>query len=150
MRHIPLEKVLCQWHPQVTAVLNIPYNRKYWRKLNLVVQYRITICIYVDKKFWRILIWRLLRQSAKLPNLIPHQIFRLYGNYYSNPGDNRAIYFYYFQRIVPVIWLLILTWASMCCGLLEELRRLPSNTSSEQKVSTNSNVIIRIITLVNG
>ena len=35
--------------------------------------------VYVSKKFWRILIWRLLRQSAKPPNLIPHQIFRLYG-----------------------------------------------------------------------
>ena len=48
--------------------------------LNLVVQHRIAICIlYVSKKFWRILIWRLLRQSAKLPNLILHQILQLYG-----------------------------------------------------------------------
>ena len=47
--------------------------------LNLAVWYRITICIYASKKFWRILIWRLLRQSAKLPNLIPRQIFQLYS-----------------------------------------------------------------------
>ena len=40
----------------------------------LVVQYGIAIRIYVSKKFWRILIWRLLRQSANPPNLIPHQI----------------------------------------------------------------------------
>ena len=63
----------------------IPYSQKYWQELNLVVgsqiaipnvladlnlvvRYRIAICIYTSKKFWRILIWWLLRQSAKLPN----------------------------------------------------------------------------------
>ena len=73
----------------------IPYSRKYWRELNLTVGsqiaisyvladlnlavwYRIAICIYGSKKFWRILIWWLLRQSTKPPNLIPHQIFRLF------------------------------------------------------------------------
>ena len=30
---------------------------------------------------WRILIWRLAGRSAKPPNLIPRQIFRLYGIY---------------------------------------------------------------------
>ena len=74
----------------------IPYSRKYWRELNLAVgsqiailnvladlnlavQYGIATCIYASKKFWRILIWQLLKQTAKLPNLIPRQIFRLYG-----------------------------------------------------------------------
>ena len=47
--------------------------------LNLAVWYGIAIRIYASKKFWRILIWRLLMQTAKPPNLIPHQIFRLYG-----------------------------------------------------------------------
>ena len=32
--------------------------------LNLVVWYGIVMRIYASKKFWRILIWRLLRQSA--------------------------------------------------------------------------------------
>ena len=75
-----------------------PYSRKYWWELNLVVgsqitianvladlnlavRYGITIRIYVSKKFWRILIWWLLRLSANLPNLIPRQIFRLYGTH---------------------------------------------------------------------
>ena len=39
----------------------------------------IAMRIYASKKFWRILIWRLLMQTTKTPNLIPHQIFRLYG-----------------------------------------------------------------------
>ena len=71
-------------------------GRKYWWELNLVVGseiaitsvladlnlavwYGIAICIYTSKKFWQILIWRLLKQTAKPPYLIPHQIFRLYG-----------------------------------------------------------------------
>ena len=37
------------------------------------------VCIYVSMKYWWILIWRLHRQTVKLPNLIPYQIFRLYG-----------------------------------------------------------------------
>ena len=77
-------------------LLYVPYRRKYWRELNLAVgseiavanvlvdlnlavQYRIAICIYASKKFWQILIWRLLKKTAKHPNLIPCQIFRLYG-----------------------------------------------------------------------
>ena len=56
--------------------LTIPYSRKYWRELNLAVEpkiaiariwadlnsavrYRIAICIYASRKFWRILIWQL-------------------------------------------------------------------------------------------
>ena len=44
--------------------------------LNLVVLYGIAIiCIlYVCKKLCRILIWKLLKQTAKPPNLIPRQI----------------------------------------------------------------------------
>ena len=34
---------------------------------------------YVSKKFWWILIWWLLKQTAKLENLILRKIFRLYG-----------------------------------------------------------------------
>ena len=47
----------------------------------MAVRYGITIHIilYASKKFWRILIWRLLKQTTKPPNLIPRQIFRLYG-----------------------------------------------------------------------
>ena len=54
----------------------LPYSRKYWRELNLavepkivtgrilvdlnlVVRYGIAIRIYVSRKFWRILVWRL-------------------------------------------------------------------------------------------
>ena len=76
--------------------LELPYSRKIWRELNLAdwpqpawtkilanfnlaVRYGIAIRIYASKKFWRILIWRLQRQTAKPPNLIPRQIFRLYG-----------------------------------------------------------------------
>ena len=46
--------------------------------LNFVIQYGIAIR-YVSKKFWWILIWQLLKQTAKPPNLIPCQIFQLYG-----------------------------------------------------------------------
>ena len=52
------------------------YSQKYWRELNLAVElkiaiariladlnlavwYGIAICMYVSRKFWRILIWRL-------------------------------------------------------------------------------------------
>ena len=52
--------------------------------LNLAVQYGIAIRIHVSKKFWRILIWRLPRQSANPPNLIPGQIFQLYGSSWAN------------------------------------------------------------------
>ena len=81
--------------PIVTCLYKVPYSRKYWRELNLVVgsqiaianvladlnlavRYGIAIHIYAGKKFWRILIWWLLEQTAKPPNLIPRQIFRLY------------------------------------------------------------------------
>ncbi len=54
----------------------VPYNRKYWRELNLAVEpkiaiaiiladlnlavrYGIAICIYASRIFWRILMWRL-------------------------------------------------------------------------------------------
>ena len=57
-----------------TAIANVLVD------LNLAVWYGIAIHTYVSKKFWRILIWQLLRQSAKLPNLIPRQIFRLYSS----------------------------------------------------------------------
>ena len=32
-----------------------------------------------ESEIWRNLIWRLQRQTAEPPNLIPRQIFRLYG-----------------------------------------------------------------------
>ena len=41
--------------------------------LNLVVWYGIALHIYASKKFWQILIWWQLEQTAKLPNLIPHK-----------------------------------------------------------------------------
>ena len=47
--------------------------------LNLAVQYGMAICIYASKKYWQILIWQLHRQTTKPLNLIPCQIFRLYG-----------------------------------------------------------------------
>ena len=73
----------------------IPYSRKYWQELNLgvgsqiaivniladlnlAVRYGIAMRIYVSKKFWLILIWWLLKQTPKPPNLIPYQIFQLY------------------------------------------------------------------------
>ena len=48
---------------------------------NLAVRYGIAIRIYMSKKFWWILIWWLLSWTTKLPNLIPHQVFRLYGTW---------------------------------------------------------------------
>ena len=48
--------------------------------LNLAIRYGIAIHIYASKKFWWILIWRLLEQTTKMPNLIPCQIFRIYSN----------------------------------------------------------------------
>ena len=47
--------------------------------LDLVVRYGIATRIYASMKYWQILIWWLQRQIAKPPNLIPHQIFQLYG-----------------------------------------------------------------------
>ena len=46
---------------------------------NLGVRYGIVIRIYMSMKYWCILIWRSHRQTAKPPNLIPHQIFWLYS-----------------------------------------------------------------------
>ena len=42
--------------------------------LNLTVRYGITIRIYASRKFEQI-----FNTTTKPPNLIPHQIFRLYG-----------------------------------------------------------------------
>ena len=65
----------CMQFPTQISV-HIPYSWKYWRELNLAVgsqiakvladfnlavQYGIAILIYASKKFWQILIWRLLR-----------------------------------------------------------------------------------------
>ena len=49
--------------------------------LNLAVRYGIVIRIYASSKFWRILILAVVIQTAKMPNLIPRQIFRLYGSH---------------------------------------------------------------------
>ena len=63
-------------HSASTYVNDIPYSRKYWQELNLAVEpkiaiiriladlnlavwYGIAIRIYVSRKFWRIIIWRL-------------------------------------------------------------------------------------------
>ena len=72
----------------------IPYSRKYWRSLNLAVwPQTMFFTLFLDlnlavwygngirihacrKKDWQILIWRF---KGKPPNLIPRQIFRLYG-----------------------------------------------------------------------
>ena len=65
----------------------ILYSRKYWRELNLAVGPKIAIAkisvdlnlgvwqgiaihIYASRKYWRILIWRLQRQTAKRPNFL--------------------------------------------------------------------------------
>ena len=70
----------------------ILYSWKYWLELdlmvgsqiaitnvlvdlNLAVRYGIAICLYASKKFWQILIRRLLRQFPNPPNSIPHQVF---------------------------------------------------------------------------
>ena len=42
-----------------------------------VMKYQVTGYNYANKKFGWILIWQLQRQTPKLPNLIPHQIFWL-------------------------------------------------------------------------
>ena len=59
-----------------TVFIGLPYSQKYWwalnlavkpkiavarllADLNLAVRYGIAICIYTNRKFWRILIWRL-------------------------------------------------------------------------------------------
>ena len=46
---------------------------------NLAVQYGIALHIYASMKYWCILIWQSHRQTAKPPNLIPHQFFGLYS-----------------------------------------------------------------------
>ena len=70
----------------------LPYSLKYWQKLNLVaepkitiariladlnlaVRYRIAIRKYASRKFGRYNI------DHQPPTLIPHQIIWLYGNY---------------------------------------------------------------------
>ena len=66
---------------------DLPYSRKYWRELNLVVEpkitieriladlnlavrYGIAIRIYVSRKFWRILIWKLTILTANCKPLV--------------------------------------------------------------------------------
>ena len=44
-----------------------------------------------ESEIWRILIWRLQWQTAKSPNLILRQIFRLYGNCIICPQLTAAI-----------------------------------------------------------
>ena len=68
---------LCESSTSRINLYCIPHSRKYWRELNLAVGsqmtiakaladfnlavwYGIAIRIYASKKFWRILIWRLL------------------------------------------------------------------------------------------
>ena len=54
----------------------IPYSRKYLRQLDLAVEPQITIAkILVDLNLV------VARQTTKLPNLIPRQIFRLYSTF---------------------------------------------------------------------
>ena len=48
--------------------------------LNLAVWYGIPICIYASRKFWQIFNLAVVIKTTKPPNLIPCQIFRLYGN----------------------------------------------------------------------
>ena len=45
--------------------------------LNLAVQYGIAIHIilYASKKFWRILIWQLLKQTAKFSGYTVHTVY---------------------------------------------------------------------------
>ena len=42
----------------------------------MAVRYGIAIRIYASRKFWNLAV---VRRTAKLPNLIHRQIFRLYG-----------------------------------------------------------------------
>ena len=77
------------------AWLYLAYSRKYWWELNLVVgsqiaiinvlvdlnlavRYGIAIRIYASKKFWRILIWQLLKQTTKPTNLTPAKFSSIY------------------------------------------------------------------------
>ena len=71
---LPIEVSTALWVDY--SQIDLPYSRKYWRALNLAVEpqiaiiriladlnlavrYGIAIRIYVSRKFWRILIWRL-------------------------------------------------------------------------------------------
>ena len=79
------------------TMLLLPYSWKYGRELNLALGSQIAIANVLAVRYgiviymYTILIWRLLMQTAKPPNLIPRQIFRLYGifSYY--------YYYYYFS-----------------------------------------------------
>ena len=74
----------------------IPYSWKYWRELNLTVGSQIAILnVLVD------LIWWLLKQIAKLPNLISHQIFRLYGRIHNTTTKYAFMAYYeeYYETI---------------------------------------------------
>ena len=76
--------IIIIYHPShLIETHHLLYSRKYWLELNLevgsqlaitkkladfnlVVWYRIAIRIlYASKKFWRILIWQLQRQTTK-------------------------------------------------------------------------------------
>ena len=88
-RFQPINRFLAKFCSQ------IPYSRKYWRELNLAVGPQIAICkniggfkfgCSVRDRHKYICKYEILadfnlaveRQTAKPPNLIPHQIFRLY------------------------------------------------------------------------
>ena len=79
-------------------VHNILYSQKYWQELNLAVgsqiivtaniladlnlavRYGIAICIISEQEILAdFLIWQSLKQTTKLPNLIPHQTFHVYS-----------------------------------------------------------------------
>ena len=72
----PLLEAAAEMNYNITELAEIPYSRKYWRKLNLAVEpkiaiarilvdlnlavrYGIAIRIYASRKLWWILIWRL-------------------------------------------------------------------------------------------
>ena len=91
--HIVLSTCTCTWY---TICRTILYSRKYWRSLNLVVLpqttfltlladlnlavwYSIAICTCVRKKKLADFDLAVERHTAKPPNLILRQIFRLYG-----------------------------------------------------------------------
>ena len=66
----------------------LPHSRKYWRELNLAVEPQIAIArisadlnlavrygiatrMYASRKFWRILIWRVVIKATDNPVFIP-------------------------------------------------------------------------------
>ena len=75
----------CQIHtvqPEILAVIKfggLPPNRVF-ADLKLAVWNSIAIHTCTRYKFWRIFNLVVSPKTAKLPNLIPRQIFWLYGN----------------------------------------------------------------------